>query len=39
MLNFDFISLKFEPKVEINNMPALVQIMIWHQIGSKLLLN
>ena len=27
------ISLKFVPKVQINNIPALVQIMAWHQQG------
>ena len=29
------ISLKFVPKVRINNIPALVQIMAWHQPGDK----
>ena len=29
------ISLKFVPKVPINNMPALVQIMAWRQPGDK----
>ena len=29
------ISLKFFPKVPINNIPALVQIMIWHRQGNK----
>ena len=29
------ISLKFVPKVQINIIPALVQIMAWHQIGNK----
>ena len=28
-------SLKFVPKVPINNNPALVLIMAWHQIGDK----
>ena len=31
------ISQKFVPKVRINNIPALVQIMAWHRIGNKLL--
>ena len=30
-------SLKFVPKVSINNIPALVPIMAWHQPGDKLL--
>ena len=29
------ISLKFVPKGPINNIPALVQIMAWHQPGDK----
>ena len=29
------ISLKFVPKVRINNIPALVQIMTWRRIGDK----
>ena len=29
------ISLKFVPKVPINNIPALVQIMAWHCPGDK----
>ena len=29
------ISLKFVPKVPINNIPALVQMMAWHQPGDK----
>ena len=29
------ISLKFVPKGSINNKPALVQIMAWHQTGNK----
>ena len=29
------ISLKFVPKVTINNIPALVQIMAWHPSGHK----
>ena len=29
------ISLKFVPNVRINNIPALVQIMAWHQPGAK----
>ena len=29
------ISLKFVPKGQINNIPAMVQIMGWHQIGDK----
>ena len=29
------ISLKFVPKVRINNIPALVQIMAWRRIGDK----
>ena len=28
-------SLNFIPKVPINNIPALVQIMVWHQPGNK----
>ena len=31
------ISMIFFPKGPINNMPALVQIMTWHQTGDKLL--
>ena len=31
------ISLKFTPKVRINNIPALVQIMAWCRSGDKLL--
>ena len=31
------ISLKFVPKVPINNIAALVQIMAWHRPGDKLL--
>ena len=30
------ISLKFVPKVPINNIPALVQIMAWRRPGDKL---
>ena len=30
-------SLKFVPKVRINNNPVLVQIMAWHRPGDKLL--
>ena len=29
------ISLKFIPKGPINNIPALVQIMVWRQSGNK----
>ena len=29
------ISLKFDPKGLIDNMPPLVQLMAWHQIGDK----
>ena len=29
------ISLKFVPKGSINNIPALVHIMVWYQIGDK----
>ena len=29
------ISLKFVPKGSINNIPALLQIMAWHQPGDK----
>ena len=29
------ISLKFVPNGQINNIPALVQIMVWRQIGDK----
>ena len=29
------ISLKIVPKVPINNIPALVQIMAWYQSGDK----
>ena len=29
------ISLKFVPTVQINNIPALVQIMAWHRPGAK----
>ena len=29
------ISLKFVPKFRINNIPALVQIMVWHWPGTK----
>ena len=29
------ISLKFVPNGPINNNPALVKIMAWHQIGDK----
>ena len=29
------ISLKFVPKVSINNIPALVQIMAWRRLGDK----
>ena len=29
------ISLNFVPKVWINNIPALVQIMAWHRPGNK----
>ena len=31
------ISLKFVPKVPINNIPALVQIIVWRRPGDKLL--
>ena len=30
-----WISLKFVPKVRVNNIPALVQIMAWRRIGDK----
>ena len=33
--NLMIISLKFIPKVPINNNPALVQIMAWRRIGDK----
>ena len=33
------ISLKFVPKGQINNIPALVQIMAWRQSGDKPLSN
>ena len=26
-----YVSLKFVPKVRINNIPELVQVMAWHQ--------
>ena len=29
------ISLEFVPKVQINNIPALIQIMAWRRIGDK----
>ena len=29
------IALKFVPKVQINNKPAMVQIMAWHREGDK----
>ena len=29
------ISLKFVPKGSIDNKPALVQVMVWRQIGAK----
>ena len=29
------ISLKSDPKSQINNKPALIQIMAWHRTGSK----
>ena len=29
------ISLKFVPKISINNIPALVQIMAWRRLGDK----
>ena len=29
------ISLKFVPKVPVNNIPALVQIMVWRRAGEK----
>ena len=29
------ISLKFVPKSQINNIPALVQIMAWRRLGDK----
>ena len=29
------ISLKFVPKCQINNIPALIQIMAWHRPGNK----
>ena len=29
------ISLKFVPKVRINNIPAMVQIMAWRRIGDN----
>ena len=29
------ISLKIDPKIQINNIPALVQIMAWHRPGDK----
>ena len=31
------VSLEFVPKVPVNNIPALVQIMAWCKIGNKLL--
>ena len=34
-MNLLKISLKFVPKVQINNIPALVQIMTWHREGDK----
>ena len=34
-MNFDNISLKCVPKGQINNIPALVQIMAWHRQGDK----
>ena len=33
--NFDYISLKFVPKGQINNIPTLVQIMAWRRPGDK----
>ena len=33
--NLPRISLKFDPKVRINNIPALVQIMAWRRLGAK----
>ena len=30
-------SIKFVPKVPINNIPTLIQIMTWRRIGDKLL--
>ena len=30
-----YISLKFIPKVQIDNISPLVQVMAWHQIGAK----
>ena len=36
IIAFDAIFIKtFFAKDPINNMPALVQIMAWHQIGNK----
>ena len=29
------ISFKFVPKDPINNIPALIQVMAWHQSGNK----
>ena len=29
------ISLKFVPKGTVNNIPALVQLMAWRQVGDK----
>ena len=29
------ISLKFDPKGQINNIPALVQVMAWRRPGDK----
>ena len=36
MLEFGYkLSLKFVSKGPIDNKPALVQVMIWHQTGAK----
>ena len=35
ILNSIEISLKFVPKVPINNKPALIPITAWHHIGNK----
>ena len=34
-MDFDEISLKFVPKGQMNNIPALVQIMAWRLPGDK----
>ena len=35
VLNLNRISLKFVPKGQINDIPALVQTMAWHRLGDK----